>query len=367
MKIEETEWFQKLKQYEHVLIFGAKSSALTTYTWIRQINVELECFLVSKRWDNPFYLEQKPVKTFEEIGKELKENALIVISQIYENNENMKKILLQAGFKNVIPSVTQNTLAMTTELQQYRQSILGPMQISFEAQEKFRQIDRSRVNLCIYAVTSHGNQHKNKHSYQSDYITYIQAGARCTDIRVCELTDASGENISDLNPWYCELTAGYWIYKNDTIHDYVGLYHYSRGLSLSDEQLEAMVRKNVDVILPVPYIWRHEMAAVCFLYIDVILPAISRVSIEYLSSADLFFSEKIFFAGNIVIARREIYVEYYDWMFRVLRECEKIKRESEVQIEPRIWGYYGEVLTTIYFMHNRKKYRILFSNMKDLY
>lgn len=72
MIIEETEWFQTLKRYEHILIFGAKSSAVITHTWIRQLNVEPECFLVSKRWDNPCWLEQKPVKTFEEISLQIK-------------------------------------------------------------------------------------------------------------------------------------------------------------------------------------------------------------------------------------------------------------------------------------------------------
>ena len=44
------------------------------------------------------------------------------------------------------------------------------------------------------------------------------------------ISDASGDNISQLNPCYCELTAQYWVWKNVSM-DYVGFYHYRRYLN----------------------------------------------------------------------------------------------------------------------------------------
>ena len=46
------------------------------------------------------------------------------------------------------------------------------------------------------------------------------------------MSDATGEHISALNPYYCELTAMYWAWKNDH-SPYVGFYHYRRYLNFA--------------------------------------------------------------------------------------------------------------------------------------
>jgi hypothetical protein len=58
------------------------------------------------------------------------------------------------------------------------------------------------------------------------------------------LSDGSGDNIGALNPYFCELTAQYWVWKN-TSHGSVGFYHYRRYLNfLPDEtwNINAMVQ-----------------------------------------------------------------------------------------------------------------------------
>ena len=42
--------------------------------------------------------------------------------------------------------------------------------------------------------------------------------------------DDTGDNISALNGYYSELTGVYWIWKNVTNADYVGICHYRRYL-----------------------------------------------------------------------------------------------------------------------------------------
>ena len=56
---------------------------------------------------------------------------------------------------------------------------------------------------------------------------FLKVGKKCNHNEPDILNDATGENISDRNGIYSELTGWYWIWKN-TNCDYVGTSHYRR-------------------------------------------------------------------------------------------------------------------------------------------
>ena len=53
--------------------------------------------------------------------------------------------------------------------------------------------------------------------------------------------DDTGDNISGLNCYYAELSGVYWVWKNYTQADYVGICHYRRYLT--NEENYALVTK----------------------------------------------------------------------------------------------------------------------------
>lgn len=50
------------------------------------------------------------------------------------------------------------------------------------------------------------------------------------------LGDDTGDNISEFNPYYCELTGVYWAWKN-LDYDYLGLVHYRRYFCKKESQI----------------------------------------------------------------------------------------------------------------------------------
>ena len=69
--------------------------------------------------------------------------------------------------------------------------------------------------------------HKDSRLPQHEYFCPIQVGASLTSARFFPVLDNTGDNISDRNPHFCELTAHYWAWKNLKC-DIIGLNHYRR-------------------------------------------------------------------------------------------------------------------------------------------
>ena len=132
--------------------------------------------------------------------------------------------------------------------------------INFTVPKLDKPIKNLDDKLKIYVVTSQFDLHK-----QGDdvidaverfpkFAEYIQAGAALTQIKMCNLRDNTGENISHKNPTHCELTALWWIFKNEHLKEYVGLNFYSRIFDFTQDELVSVLSNGIDAVVPEPAI-----------------------------------------------------------------------------------------------------------------
>ena len=205
--------------------------------------------------------------------------------------------------------------------------------------------------------------HKPFKLYQDEVYTPIQVGKSTTDIDLGYIGDDTGDNISEKNPYYCELTAQYWAWKNLTC-DFIGLEHYRRHFlcRFSLDKLDQLM-KNVDVVLAAPkylqssvwfYLERYLTLEDVFIFYKILIgkEVDKKIVDRYLSgNMDIRF--------NMFFMKKELFDEFAQWQFDILGECEKyIKKGSYTRLR-RIYGYFGEVLLPIWCLQKGLKFKYL--------
>lgn len=183
--------------------------------------------------------------------------------------------------------------------------------------------------------------------------------------------DDDGENISEKNPNYNELTAIYWAWKNLDA-DAVGLVHYRRFLSkkrkrdleniLNKREVEELLAKT-PIILPKKrkyyietnyshYIHAHHQEP-----IDVTRKVIVDKYPEYLDAFDQMMKRTSAHMFNMFVMKKELFDEYATWLFDILTEVEKQIDISEYSVqEARVFGYLAERLMDVWILTNHFKY-----------
>ena len=202
------------------------------------------------------------------------------------------------------------------------------------------------------------------------YTTPIQAGAALTDIKMCSLRDNVGDNISYKNATYCELTALYWLWKNETLPEYVGFNFYSRTFDFNENQLSYILSNGIEAIVPEPAIVSciHALPKIEQQNnrpIENFLErAIAKTHPDYIDTYCAVSNERIAVPSNIFILHKNIFNDYVKWLFDIITEYEDLLVKSEKEIPPRHTGYIAELLQTIYFLKNSSTLNILFAKRR---
>lgn len=231
---------------------------------------------------------------------------------------------------------------------------------------------------------------------ESSILLPIQVGAaRAAAPLPGMLRDDAGENISDKNPMYCELTAQYWAWKNLDA-DYYGFCHYRRYFNFSETSYKEDAWGNVsdgaidaaacalygldddairgcvegwDVITTsrkdlrrMPEHFRsvldqYEKAPQLHARdLHTILDIIDEKYPEYSSAAHRHCEGHVTSFCNMYILKKEIFREYCAWMFDVLAEFERRTDMSLYSREAlRTPGHLSERLFGIFYLHLLEK------------
>lgn len=179
------------------------------------------------------------------------------------------------------------------------------------------------------------------------------------------VADNTGDNISEKNPHYCELTGIYWLWKNISC-DIIGVCHYKRYLLSNDDfltkdEIETVLR-DYDVILPNSLyvkgasVYEHFNLMHHIKDLDAVRDVISELYPDYLDSFDLSVRCGQITPTNMIVTRKEIFDKYCSWLFSILFEVEKrIDITGYDDYQTRIFGFLSERLTNVFFIHNSYK------------
>lgn len=167
---------------------------------------------------------------------------------------------------------------------------------------------------------------KLNHPYIREFSVPIQVGAELSKERIgYAIPDDSGDNISRYNPNFCELTALYWMWKNDSDSEIVGLEHYRRFFNVSSAgQIEELVGNDNIVVttplyMPEGVVTQYYNCHTPEYYQKMRSSAIPENERRKLDAAmDWLSRRKILHACNMFMMKKETMDEYCEWLFPML-------------------------------------------------
>ena len=232
----------------------------------------------------------------------------------------------------------------------------------------------SPVSVRVFQAKCHVDRPLRSLINPPSYVCPIQVGAELTDQKICALCDNTGNNISTRNRNYCELTATYHAWKNSREY-YKGLCHYRRIFDIDDGQMRKLLERNDDwdVILPYPSVHYPDISVQHIRYVcdadwNAMLRALEETAPDYYEAYLRLIEsgEQYFFNYNMLIARAEVFDDYCNFLFSVLEKTETLTTPRGWERADRFAGYMGENLTTLYFLKNRDKWKMVYAGKRWL-
>ncbi len=228
------------------------------------------------------------------------------------------------------------------------------------------------------------------------YVTPVQAGAATVEIRLPIQGDDTGDNISNMNPVFSELTVAYWVMKNADRKqaDAWGLCHYRRYFiedkyklffkkrsrfyyRTSQEILDGILTPklyttlqelllNHDVIVQRP-VWARKEKGIVYTIkeaytemhfkedYDATMEVVVEKFPDFARSIDSYGELTKMSYNNMMIAKWNVWDDYLHFLFTVLDEVQHRINMHKEGYQSRVFGFLAERLHNLFIYHHQLK------------
>lgn len=218
----------------------------------------------------------------------------------------------------------------------------------------------SRVKILVAC-------HKPDTVYHDEVYTPIHVGraiSRYKDEMSDMIGDDTGVHISEKNPFYSELTAQYWGWKNLKDVDYIGLCHYRRYFQtkVTPENVDQLLGSHYDAMLVRPLYERNSVAnrlrlATCTEDVYIFYLCFVKLFPEYKSLALEYLRGNKVVPYNMFVMKKSLFDDFASWQFAVLQEMEHYVKLPGYTRCRRLYGYVSEIMLPLYCQHKGLKVR----------
>ncbi len=183
--------------------------------------------------------------------------------------------------------------------------------------------------------------------------------------------DDEGDNISEKNPGFCELTGLYYGWKNLSC-DAMGLVHYRRYLAgegrlffarkpLSGREASALLKK-YDILVPkkrnyvIESLYSHYAHTLDVRQLDLARQIITESDPKMLPYVDLVYNRSWGYMFNMYLMKKELSDEYCSWLFPILFTLEERMTKAHLtdgmnDFEARLYGRVSEILFNVWLLY----------------
>lgn len=351
-----------LNKFNGIYLYGAGVVAYGAYKAVQELfGKKIHGFLVTDKDNQVDQIEKIPVQVLKEA--QITNNNLIIIATPEEYHDSIEQLLQKQGILNYIKLDSHTEYIL---MGQYLKKVCNLKLI--EDRQPYYSVNKGKnenafSRIGIYMAISHMDRKLGTTYREEPWIKKIQVGAALTEQRIADLTDEGCDGLSKQNALYGELTATYYAWKYGT-YSVTGIFHYRRILKVTEEQLQLLQDKEIDAILPLPFVCYPDASGQYGRYllkpdIEILLQVLKEKCPEDFETIKKLLEIPYLYNYNMLIARKEVFDDYCGWLFPLLEEITcRCEREQRNRL-PRYIGRIGEILTSLYFMENERKWKIV--------